>query len=273
MLAEAAGAVVLEEVILGRVLERECAVQSVVVAERETQFERDLLLTTLASAARASAADGEQLLREVRVSRGLGDRRFTELLRRNAMLRALVNKAAGPAGVVVSPDDLDQAFALKYGPRVGVRLILVRSQDEAAAVMKRLDAGEKFGDVAATASVDPSRLRGGLLDPISPVDTSYPLAVRRAIEETETGKHSQPVMVTWEAQPGFAIVRVEERLPGREVDRTSVEKEVEAEVRAVRERALMDRLARRLIDEAAAKLSVLDPNLEWSWRTRREAGR
>jgi len=185
------------------------------------------------------------------------------------MLRAIVRKAAGPAGVVVSPEDVDQAFALRHGTRIRARLILVRTQEEIADVSRRLAAGESFSDVAARLSADPSRLRGGLLDPISPADPSYPVAFRRAIEDTEPSAVSSPVMVTWDNLPGFAIVRIEERLPPSGTDAASVSKELEEEIRAVRERALMDRVARSLIETEAARLSVLDDALEWSWRSRR----
>lgn len=269
LLAEAAGAIVIEEVILSRALEQACRDQSIVVGDPEVGFERDLLLTSLSRAAQVPVSEGERLVRDVRISRGLGERRFAGLLRRNAMLRAIVRKAAGPAGVVVSPEDVDQAFALRHGTRIRARLILVRTQEEIADVSRRLAAGESFSDVAARLSADPSRLRGGLLDPISPADPSYPVAFRRAIEDTEPSAVSSPVMVTWDNLPGFAIVRIEERLPPSGTDAASVSKELEEEIRAVRERALMDRVARSLIETEAARLSVLDDALEWSWRSRR----
>jgi len=271
LLAEAAGAIVIEEVILSRALEQAGRDQSIVVGQQEVGFERELLLTSLSRAAQVPVSEGERLIRDVRISRGLGERRFAGLLERNALLRALVRKAAGPAGVVVPQEDIDQAFQLRHGERIRARLILVRTQQEVSEVSKQLAAGQSFSDVAAKLSADPSRLRGGLLDPISPADPSYPVAFRRAIEDTAPAAVSAPVMVTWDNLPGFAIVRVEERLPPSGTDRASVSKELEDEIRAVRERALMDRLARSLIEGEAAKLSVLDDALEWSWRSRRKS--
>lgn len=269
LLAEAAGAVVLEEVILERALEQACLDQSVAVGEPELRFERDLLVTSLARAADVPASEGERLIRDIRTSRGLGERRFAGLLKRNAMLRALVRKEAGPGRVLVTAEDINQAHQLRYGARIRARLILVRTQEQAADASRRLAAGESFADVATMVSADPSRLRGGLLDPISPADPSYPVAFRRALEEVQPGTWSNAIMVTWDAQPGFAIVRVEERLAPANVSIESVAGSLEEEIRAVRERALMDRLARSLIDAQAARLSVLDDALEWSWRSRR----
>ena len=272
LLAEAAGAGILEEVILDRALRQACADRSMAVGAEQLRFERDLLSASLARAAQVPASEGERLIKEVRASRGLGEKRFAALLGRNAMLRGLARTEAGPTGVPVSPEDVQQAFELRYGPKVRARMILVRSQNQAAEVVARIGAGELFGEVAAALSADPSRLRGGMLDPISPADPGYPVAFRRVLSETEPGKVSLPVMVQWDAQPGFAIIRVEERVAAPAVAPASVAKELEEEVRAVRERAIMDRLARSLIDEQAAKLSVLDESLEWSWRNRRSAG-
>ena len=269
LLAEAAGAVVLEEVVLERALEQACVDRSIRVDDAAIRFERELLVGSLARAAQLPASEGEGLLVEIRTSRGLGERRFAGLLKRNAMLRAMVKQEAGPSGVEVSEEDVEQAFRLRYGPRVRARIILVRSQSEASEASRRLAAGEVFADVAATLSADPSRFRGGLLDPISPADPNYPVAFRRALEDTEVGALSAPIMVTWNELPGFAIVRVEERIAGAETDRAAVAAELRDEVRAVRERAMMDRLARSLIDAQAAKLSVMDHELEWSWRSRR----
>ncbi len=273
LLAEAAGSGVLEEIVLDRALRQACADRSITVGTEQLRFERDLLSSSLARAARVPPTEGERLIDEVRVSRGLGEKRFAALLARNAMLRAIARAEAGPAGVPVSEQDVQQAFELRYGPKVRARMILVRTQNLAAEVGARIGAGESFGDIAAALSEDPSRLRGGMLDPISPADPGYPVAFRRSLSETEPGKVSVPVMVEWDSQPGFAIVRVEERIVGTSIDRASVESELTEEVRAVRERAIMDRLARSMIDEQAAKLSVLDSSLEWSWRNRRGPSR
>lgn len=269
LLAEAAGAQVLEEVLLSRVLDDELRARNLTVGGTQIEAERALLVEVLAETSRTPAAEAERLLAGVRASRGLGDRRFADLLKRNAQLRALVNAEAGAGGVAVSAEDVDQAIAIKHGPRVRVRMVLVRTEEQAAAAIARLEAGTPFAEVAAEFSADSSRLRGGLLDPLSTADPAYPVAFRRAIEQTSTGQHSRAIMVPWDNAPGYVVLRVDERIAGQDVDRAAIAPVVEREVRAVRERALMDRLARDLINNAAARLSVLDASLEWSWRNRR----
>lgn len=269
LLAEAAGALVLEEVLLSRVLDEEIRARGLSVGPAQIARERELLLEVLAQSSRTPIAEAERLVTGVREARGLGERRFADLLKRNAQLRALVNHEAGGEGVVVSREDVDLAIAIKHGPRVRVRMILVRTEEQARQAISRLDAGAPFAEVAAELSADSSRLRGGLLEPISTADPAYPVAFRRAIEQTPPGSHSGAVMVPWENSPGYVVIRVEERLPGEEVDADKIAPVIEQEVRTVRERALMDRTARDLIERASARLSVLDASLEWSWRTRR----
>lgn len=269
LLAEAAGAQVLEEVLLSRVLDEEARARGISVSAAEIAAERALLAEALAEAAQATADDAERLLAGVRISRGLGERRFADLLKRNAQLRALVRLRSGPDGVSVTADDIAQAIDIKHGPRVRARMILVRGEGQAKSAVERLDAGEPFAEVAMALSADPSRLRGGLLDPISTSDPAYPVAFRRALDQTPAGRHSRAVMVPWDNAPGYVVVRIEERLPGEDVDRIAVAPRIEREVRMVRERAAMDRLARDLIESGAGRLSVLDASLEWSWRVRR----
>lgn len=269
LLAEAAGAQVLEEVLLSRVLDEELRARGLTVGADRIEAERSLLVQMLAETSRTPMAEAERLLAGVRATRGLGERRFADLLKRNAQLRALVNADAGPGGVSVSAEDVDQAIDIKHGARARVRMILVRTEEQAAQAIARLDAGAPFAEVAAEVSADSSRLRGGLLDPLSTADPAYPVAFRRAIEQTPTGQHSRSVMVPWDNAPGYVVLRVEERIPAQDVDRAAVASIVEQEVRIVRERALMERLARDLINGAAARLSVLDAALEWSWRNRR----
>lgn len=279
-LVEAAGGAVLEEAVLGRLLEAECRRLGLVIDAAAVEAERDRLTRTLAGVTGLPGEDGEALLDRIRASRGLGATRFPALLRRNAMLRALVRAGHGDSGAVaVSDDDLRQAYALKYGPKVRIRIIVVRSEAEADAVVKRVrpDLGppEAFGEVAAEVSQDPSATRGGLLDPFSLDDSHYPVALRRAISRLDPGETSDPVLVSAADQPGtdaasrqprYAVARLEGVVPPPSDVPTPEEaaSTLREEVRMVRERAAMDRLARRLV--GAARLTIFDRGLDRSWK-------
>lgn len=277
-LAEAAGAAVLEDVILGKALAAELAARSISLEPDAADQERRLLAATLATAAGRPESDGPILIDQVRTARGLGPSRFQNLLERNAGLRRLARAELGPA-LEPTETDVEQAYALKHGPRVRLRLILVASQERAAEAVRRLDGGlgEPFASVAADLSLDPSAVRGGLLDPVSPGDPSLPVALRRARGGLSPGQTSPPIAVEWDAGaggnvPGFAIVKVEEAIPAPSSAPAPGEAAdaLRAEVRLVRERAAMDRIARRLI--AGARVTVFDPSLAWSWDRRPGGG-
>jgi parvulin-like peptidyl-prolyl isomerase len=266
-LAEAAGGQVLEEVALGLALKDECARAGVSVGEEQVRAERALLGEQLTRTAGVEAGEAESLIERVRRSRGLGEARFRGLLERNAGLRALVRAGRGDAPVNVTAEDLATAYELKYGPRVKARMILVRSLERAAEAAARLRNGEAFADVAMTTSIDPSAERGGLLDPFSLADQNYPVGVRRALEAAPAGKVSDPIAVTWGREAGYVIVKKEgvQAADPSAPTRESAERELEREVRTVRERAQMEALARRLVRSAG--VTVMDRSLDWSWET------
>ncbi len=277
LLAEAAGAQVLEEFALGQVLKEECAKKSIKVGLAEIGAERELLAQMLAKAARTPASEGEGLLKNVRRTRGLGEQRFKGLLERNAALRAMVRAGIGDAPVTITPEDIDTAYDLKYGPRLRARLILVSTEAAAKQAAAKLKAGASFGEVAGELSLDPSSARGGVLDPFSPSDSSYPVAMRKTLLAMQPGTVSDPLGITWGGngapsdgteQPGFAIVKLDENLPAAPGAPTkdASAKDLELEVRTVRERAAMDRLAKKLLRTTG--VSAMDPSLNWSWEGR-----
>jgi hypothetical protein len=268
LLAEAAGGQVLEEYALGETLKQECSKRGITIGEPEIRAERRLLGEMLARAARLPADEGEGLINNIRRTRGLGELRFKGLLERNAALRAMVRAGIGDAPVAITPEDIDTAYELKHGPRLRARLILVRSDKDAQQVKVRLNAGISFADIAVEMSVDPSSIRGGLLDSFSPSDSTYPVAVRKALLDSKPGQISDPIAVSWEDQTGFAIVKLEENLPApaEAPTKEAAAKNLEQEVRTVRERAQMDKLARKLMRTAG--VTVMDSSLGWSWEGR-----
>ncbi len=232
MLAEAAGGQVLEEYALGIVLREECARKGIKIGDAEVRAERDLLGEMLAQVARVPADETEGLIGNIRKSRGLGEVRFRALLERNAALRAMVRRGIGVDPVMVTPEDIETAYELKYGPRVRARMILVRSADAAAKAKAAMGPGGKsFADVASEVSIDPSSSRGGLLDPLSLSDADYPVAVRRALGSMKPGDVSEPIAVTWGDQTGCVVVQLVENLaaPANAPAKEAASKQLERE--------------------------------------------
>jgi hypothetical protein len=263
LLSEAAGAEVLEEWCLERLLERDLRLRGEALTPADLDREQALLIDALVREAGAPADQGGELVLEVRRARGLGEHRFASLLRRNAMLRRLV---AGQ--VQISSVDLRQAYEIRFGPRFQTRLLLVATEQAAADALRQLREGPgspaHFGQVAATVSIDRSRLRGGVIGDISAADPSYPEGIRQVLAKLQAGSISEPVAL----DQGFAIVMVERVIPAsaEAPDLAAASPSLEAEIRLVRERALMEKAAARLL--RSSEITVLDPSLAWSWEGR-----
>lgn len=254
ILLETAGTQALAEVILDLRLEGELSRRGLALDPGAIEQERRLLLATLSP----DADDAVRLLNELRTRQGLGRTRFDAMLRRNAMLRRLVRDE-----VQVSDAALRQAWESTHGERRQARLIVTPSLAHAEQIARRLALGESFADLAVELSTDVSAARGGLLEPISAADPSFPPAVREALFALEPGQLSRPILV----EGGFALLRVERIVPGTG---RSLEQEREALADVARrgqERVLMEQLARRLVDEAS--LTILDDSLHDAWRRSR----
>jgi hypothetical protein len=275
LLSEAAGAVVLEELVLHDQLKAECSRVGIAVSDADIESERRLYTETLVTAAGVQADQAESLLREVRRTRGLGDLRFRQLLERNAMLRGV---ARSRGMVTITEEDITLAHRIKWGPQRKVRLILTTGERDALGVVRRLrevDAPpapgeapasttpEKFAQVAADASIDvASRSRGGLVGWVRTEDPAYPVAIRRALDVLRPGQISDPISV----EQGYAVVMVEDIREQSMPSLSSVKGDLEREVRQVRERAAMDRIAREFID--AARVTVFERSLGATWEAR-----
>jgi len=253
-LVEAAGGVVLEELVLDRLLEAEAKRQGIDPGRLDTARELTILQRTLAG---IDPGSGPQLLEELRRSRGLGPERFEALLRRTALMRALVAPR-----VVLTPESLSLATEIRFGEKRRVRIITVPSLIDAQTVLRRLERGEAFAEIAAGVSTDASAARGGLIEPLSPADPSYPAAFRQSVRALTPGQWSEPVALTG----SYAIVKLEEIIPAQSVPDALNSPTIETDARAEQERILMTELARRLLNSAS--LNILDPTLQNAWRRR-----
>jgi hypothetical protein len=250
-LAEIAGGIVLEEVLLDRAV-RDRALRAGIELDAEMlASERRLLLENLD----ADPDRAEELLARIRARQGLGPRRFDALLRRNALLRRLVAEE-----VSVEASAIERIHDIRHGPRRRSRLIASGSLAEAAEIVGALHRGESFADLAIARSIDPSAAAGGLLPAVARLDPAWPVAFREALFATPPGTHSEPIF----SDGAWILVAVLDETPG---DGTSIEAEralLERLARLQQERVLMDQLARRLVADLDPR--ILDPALADGWR-------
>lgn len=293
-LLEAVGRVVLEEKVLDERLRGLAAARGLTVTEADLARERELLGQTLG--APAPGADGPGLspddvaraVASARSARGLGPARYDALVRRTALMRALVAPE-----VRVTDELIEDAYAVRYGDRVTVRVIVVgdaalaqRLRDEVTAVGAWEDGALArtlaFADRALRHSVDRSAPAGGLIEPLSLRDARYPAALRDAAHALKPGEVSQPVALpavegggggatdvpggARAAQWMLVMLMDVEPAPQGAPTLESVRVLLEQQVRTGLERRAMDRLAQSLL--ADAPVLVMDRSLGWAWERR-----
>jgi len=254
-LMEAAGGEVLAEIVLDRKIEEHATAAGIAVSDGAIAAERERLIESLDPDPDRAVL----LLDELRRARGLGPDRFDRLMRRNALLRAAVAKDVRLSEAQVI--DLHDAL---HGPRRQVRLCVCDDLSAAQRAAERAAAGESFAEVTAEVSTDSSAPRGGLVEPFSARDPSWPPSIRTAAWAlAQRGEISAPVLV----DGGYAIIQFVREVPGDGVPLDECRAEVESSLRLAQERLLMDNLARRLL--AGAQVTIFDSHLEPGWRRAR----
>lgn len=260
IMASQLGGEALAEVVLGRAIEAQLMERGLTLSPQDLDAERRYVRLGLSS-------DPDQavlLLRQMRQRRGLTDARFDALLRRNAGLRKMVADQ-----IEVGDAAVGQAYQSAYGPRYRVRLLVTQTLETARLARARANRGSPFGELATELSTDSSRAQGGLLSPISPTDTSYPQAIRDALSDLNVESDRSRLSPILAIDSGFALLYLEELIPGQDIAFATVEADLRRGVRLQLERVRMQQLARSMLE--GANVVVLDPLLEPGWARQKEA--
>ncbi len=251
-LLEAAGGQTLAELVLDRRIQQELTRRGLKVGPTLRDAERDILAQLLSD----DPQEGARLIAELRQRRNLGDQRFEQLLQRSAALRLLVQRE-----VEVTDAAVRQAFELQHGERYEARLIVTENLTQAAQLVRRAKAGESFIDLAIAHSTDVSRAQGGLLPLISPHDATFPDVVRKTLAGMAEQQISDPIAL----EQGFAILKLERKMPADAVRFDDVKERIAQSVRRRIEDTLMRRLRATMLEEA--DVVILDPALNQSWKS------
>ena len=260
LLYEASGRAVLEDIALDAALADRLRQANLTISPADIEFERQTLASSVAQSSTASASS--ELIDRIRRDRGLGPRRFEALLARGASLRKLV-----APGVTITEEQVSAALQVRYGERRLARIIVANARQDAAEIRQQLDGSQgpelaaKFTELAARRSVDPSNLRGGLLEPISTADSSYPQSIRANLAQLQPGVLS-PIIAL---DSGYAILLLEAVIPADQPPSDARER-ARSEVTLRAQRVAMERLSRELL--AASNVTAFDESLRWSWETR-----
>lgn len=259
LMTERSGAMVLEEALLDRQLDRLMRERGLRLSPELVEREVQDLLSGLSDDPDRST----MLLQELRTAQGLGERRWQALLRRNASARLLVRDE-----VRVTPQAVEAAMDAAHGPRRRCRIMALPDLEACAEARRRLEAGEPFGEVAVALSTDRSAARGGLVNPVSRLDPSWPAGFRQALWDLPEGGTSAPVLL----EQRYVLVRMEGEEPRREVDPARARADADRDVRRTQERILMEAMVSGL-REAQRDVVVQDEDLRAAWRRLRNAAR
>jgi len=144
----------------------------------------------------------------------------------------------------------EQATKVKGPERIRARHILVATEAEAEAVIKRLKNGEKFEDVAKQVSLDGSKDYGGDLGYFTAAEMVP--AFSKAAFALQPGEISAPVKTKY----GWHVIKVEDRKAGGPEPYDKVKGAIRL---VLLRKAVQDELEQL---RKTAKIEVLDPDLK-----------
>jgi parvulin-like peptidyl-prolyl isomerase len=162
--------------------------------------------------------------------------------------------------VVIHEEALLAAWDARHGPRRIGRVFVSPDITACTSALEKVNTGVPFSEVAAQGSTDASAATGGLIDPVSRLDPSWPTSFRDALWSLEPGATSSPVLVDGE----YVLVHFITLQPGDGVDFTSGRKEAADTVRRAQERLLMDATAKRLLE--STQVDIIDTEFGRAWR-------
>ena len=259
LLAERAGASILEELFLERQLDQMIKARKLNVTEELLQTEERELVASLSD----DPARAVVLLSELRAAQGLGEKRWKSLLKRNAAMRLLVQ-----SDVKVTPDAVEAVMDAEHGAKRQCRVMALPNLKKCAEARARLAAGEPFGEVAADLSTDRSASRGGLVLPVSRLDPTWPSSFRQTLWSLQKDGVSAPVLI----DNGYVFIRFENEIPGDATNSPEARAFAERAVRRGQERIYMENLAKQL-RQAQRNVTIFDDALLDGWTRVKNAAR
>ena len=248
MLLEMSGDLLLREYVLSMELERAAVKRKIVLDADALTRERELLTQSMAG----ESDQAERLLMQIRSDRGLGPERFSRMLRRLAILRAIVSPE-----VDTNEELVIASWDAVHGPRRTARVIVVDDVAQAESIRNSIENGDDFITLAAEQSLDPSAPRGGLLAPISRHDRAWPEEFRRSLYELDVDEISPPLAIDGR----YLLVRLESESPASGITLEEGRQDAENIARQSMERLMMDREARRIMEQST--LTIIDKNIRW----------
>lgn len=164
-----------------------------------------------------------------------------ERSRDDLLASAFYQSEIGPL-VKVTPEEVKDFYSKNrkqfYQPaRVMVNQITLKTEAEAEAVYKQLQGGADFGALAAEKSTDWTRSSRGVLGELTQNDPRFPEASRAAYD-LPLNRVSRP----FANKEGFSLVKVTNRIPGRQLTYDEAKQGIEQNMVQMQEQNLFEKM-------------------------------
>lgn len=251
--------------VLMYVVQRELAKEAVrqqglVVGSEDLKFEDEWTLKPLADQAPAGTSRDalvEQYLKQARTRDVvLSPTEFDLIIETNAYMRKLAQASLKDA---ISDEELQKQFDERYGASVRVRHIMLSNPQEVLQAKRRLDAGEKFEDVARVLSRHPeTKESGGLLPPFTANDRRLPENFRKVAFDLKVGEVSAQV----QAQGSYHLIKLEERIAPKAIKFEDVKDSLREDLQSQLILQAVKAIRTKLGQQALATLKIADPTIK-----------
>jgi foldase protein PrsA len=265
-LKEAHGLTVLQQMMALELARQETARRGVQVSPNDVDVEYRRRLARLypvdpATPVELSRRQQEQALAVVLDREGISRQEFMLKVERDAHVRKLAERE-----LTIDENVLRAEYAMLYGAKVQLRMILCGSLSDVEQVRELLDRGQEFAAIARERSSDPyTASTGGLTQPFSLEDASVPAVLREAARRLKPAEVSSTIRVGEQ----YAIIRLEKELPASDVEYSDVREQV---LQTYRQRVVPERMTRITGDLIGkARVVILDPLLRQQYEQRRAA--
>lgn len=237
-----------------------------VVSPEDIKREREWTLGTMFASA-PPTQDREKLLEQFLAQPKPRDQMMTRVefdivLETNAAMRKLAEVNLKDA---ISDEDLQKQFDERYGASVQVRHIMLSNPQEVLQAKRRLDADEKFEDVARVLSRNPeTKLNGGLLPPFTINDRRFPENFRKVAFGLKEGEVSSQV----QAEGSYHLIKLERRIPPKAVKFEDVKNALRDDLQNQLIIEAVKAIRTKLGQQALATLKVAEPTLKAEFEKR-----
>ena len=237
---------VLESLVNKRLILHHCKKRQIEVTQEELSAEIDHM-------AKRFKLGREQWLDLLEKERGISRQEYA----RDILWPTLALKKLAADQLEVSPQELTEAYEMRFGPAVRARLIVVSDQEKANQLHRQLvERPEEFARLAMNHSEDVNSASiGGMIQPIR--RHMGDATIEQTVFNMKPGEVSQPLPIGEQ----FAIVKCEEHLIQQQIPLEHVKTELEAHIKDGKLREVASTLFAKLQKNALIQNVWNDPEL------------